>query len=1631
MDKDMIASLKSNKKTVLFNNLIAEMKAFKAAQQANHLTSYEFCSSAEFELALDRTISSDNYTAMAVLTIFHPYLLTIDSDKTLENWLWDLYHVALNKNFPLLACESQNPVPIELEHAFFYVLNTVNELQKLSSEGSFLSTYPFEFLTLEEMNTLENQEEYCRFVKVFDDNHIYSMMKINYELLHYTTLDHICGVHYLALHIARQLKAAGIPIDLGRVSGAAAGHDIGKFGCKGDESKRVAYLHYFYTGEWFDRYNMPYIKHIAVNHSTWDLELENLSVESLVLIYCDFCVKAPEDKTFQFDMQFYTLKESFRVILNKLDNVDEKKEQRYRKVYAKLLDFENFMLDIGITVDPHSDVTDFNRVKIDRPMYSLLHGDAITDRYKALAVRHNIGMMHYFRDESSMNGVLEQARSEDSHHRLRGYLVMFLEYYMYLTSRQKNILLSFLFERLTHVEEDIREECANMMGIVIASYDELHRKEMPITADAMPKTIDSAVLLESYFKKFLEADVATTPKHRDWIGHALGTFVKSLLTRAHESYVIDYTRIVLNNFEVYRKDAEAHPYLLRVLKHLPLSRCQDTMQLYVMTLIYKMAMQPAVKTRLEALDALRSVLKHINPEIVSKMNYDLLFEKPADEFQDVLNYMSRVIQGQLDQGILCPNACLAQDPSTLYLSNLKTATPPVIKRLQIDMLIQLIHDGRIDAFYAAMHFSNVLKVSAFQEVRERAGKALIEVFALIAHEQKNDIVIELLRALEIEGYQFTKYIPPYLGRLLNTLSDLEHKEIVDDLIQKMKSASSQICLLVLSTASKSLVDLFINSRESGGLSNDQIHRMFSVLLNGLVHYDPQVNQSAFQIIGHDLLGSDALRLDEKRKIYTLIAKKVMTIIANTDDTSSLTFMYYASALNHFYRFISDALHEYAELPISHPNRIAFFPGAFDPFSLAHKASACKIRDLGFEVYLAIDEFSWSKRTQANMIRRNIVKMSIADELDIYTFPRSFIVNLGNAKDINDLRSAFLPRDTYLVMGSDVLTHASAYASGDSRHALLKASHIIFERAQGLGNVRDDEKLEHVIKSITGDVIRLTLDSAIESISSTQIRTYIDEHRDISDLTEALVQKFIYEKGLYRREPQFKDIMTVSSLSIEFHDQFTDELIEELCQTFDLDFRTVKQTLYSKTYEHSARILVIRDVTLNGTIQACSIFHWLRSSLIHHEITSGYLTDYVQEHGIGRIIVIDGFIVDKKSATNQIEQVIITETLAFCLSKDYTYAIYRDIFSIRDSQVETNLKRNGFLEIADEHGQKLLVVNMSSPITLSLDCKAMIKPPYRNSPNVEAAINASRERLSQALCEFYPGTLVLSFDRTMIYEHLIKLVCSANNVPTVPTEPRKLGDAMLVPYGDVFKRWILPNTVTKALHTERYYNDKASAYSVKAFPNYLDLEIQTSTIKSFNRPVILVDDLLDKGYRLKAILAHFKRQEIPVRELNVAILSGRGKAWLEQNDINVKAAYFIPRIKLWFNESHLYPFIGGDALERSKHENSAVLPSINMVLPYVYPSFIKDVAPSKIANFSKVCLDNTYSILKALEREYLERHERNLTMMSLSEVLVSPRTPEKGHSLFYLKHTMPTDLLLGDIETMERITEYYTVGGKHA
>lgn len=116
----------------------------------------------------------------------------------------------------------------------------------------------------------------------------------------------------------------------------------------------------------------------------------------------------------------------------------------------------------------------------------------------------------------------------------------------------------------------------------------------------------------------------------------------------------------------------------------------------------------------------------------------------------------------------------------------------------------------------------------------------------------------------------------------------------------------------------------------------------------------------------------------------------------------------------------------------------------------------------------------------------------------------------------------------------------------------------------------------------------------------------------------------------------------------------------------------------------------------------------------------------------------------------------------------------------------------------------------------------------------------------------------------------------NEVPSRPLPQRVLGRNMCVPYGKILRGMAVPNTVTKSLHTEKIFDHEIKRFTVEEYPDYSPLRNQIRTIKSFDRPVLLVDDLLHKGYRLRELDPLFKEVGLNVKKIIVGIMSGRGK-----------------------------------------------------------------------------------------------------------------------------------------------------------
>ena len=100
----------------------------------------------------------------------------------------------------------------------------------------------------------------------------------------------------------------------------------------------------------------------------------------------------------------------------------------------------------------------------------------------------------------------------------------------------------------------------------------------------------------------------------------------------------------------------------------------------------------------------------------------------------------------------------------MFLNNLKTATPWLIKAIGIELLVDQVEQGRHDhILHIATHLSNLVKVSERVVVRHDAGAALVRLMPLLRREQRNEVIVELGKGLEMGQYEISKYIPDYLG----------------------------------------------------------------------------------------------------------------------------------------------------------------------------------------------------------------------------------------------------------------------------------------------------------------------------------------------------------------------------------------------------------------------------------------------------------------------------------------------------------------------------------------------------------------------------------------------------------------------------------------------------------------------------------------------------------------------------------------------------------------------------------------------------------------------------------------------------------------------------------------------------
>jgi len=950
--------------------------------------------------------------------------------------------------------------------------------------------------------------------------------------------------------------------------------------------------------------------------------------------------------------------------------------------------------------------------------------------------------------------------------------------------------------------------------------------------------------------------------------------------------------------------------------------------------------------------------------------------------------------------------------SVIFLENLKSATPWMVKKHNIALLqMAAANSSASQVLHIATHLSNLLMVSEQVTIRRTAGAVLLRIAPLLYVDQRNEVAVELTRGLETGQQEYAKYIPGYLGRFYLYLSPALLDEALNSIESSLCSANTAIVSAALAT-----VGVLYENYESyrGHFRESEEHyrarqrRLLGMLLKGLGGFRDEVRREALLVLGERVFGSRVLSQEEKRNAFALAAKKILFLMDEAGG-SDLTFFYRAATMGEIYRFITAQQQLHGGFTFEERQKIAFFPGTFDPFTLSHKGIVRTIRDLGFEVMLAIDEFSWSKKTQPHRVRRRLATTSVADEFHVHVFPENFPVNLTNEENLKALKDAFRGKELYIVVGSDVVQGASAYRAEPTENSIHSFHHVIFRRGR--------EKAADT-SCIRGKVVEFKLPAYLEDISSTRIREAIDANRDISNLIDPMAQEYIYRHSLYLREPENKPVLQAEEYFFHHHKALSDTDCEEL--RTGLLSRWGEAGAFLKAVQKNGDTALTLRHEKTDDILGLVTYRYLSSDRLYDRLGDTRLSSFVRERAGGKIIAISGLYVPKGPAQAELSQYLLTEALASALREEYTFAFYSPYSAAVPAYVRSVLTLQGFVAGPAIPGCKeLLAVDMRRPIVLSRNMDTVIKAPFSENPRIAAALMRAHQKLQLTLTTLYPGNLVLSISATLLHRRLVRRITEMNGVPAVPTDPRVLGEKICVPIGKILRTAAVPNTVTKTLHTDKVYEPDLSSFTIESYPGYSTLENQVKVIHAFDRPAILVDDMLNDGKRLKRVIPLMEAEGARVDGVLLGYLTGLGRDTAQEMGCDAECIYYLPNLRFRLVESTLYPFIGGDSVRREDNDGT-FNPAINRVLPYAPPDFGEDCADGGAYALSRCCLENARDILMALEMEYCGAFSRTLTLERLSDAIISPLYPDKGSCVSYDPSRTASTYVENDLEMLLRM-----------
>lgn len=517
--------------------------------------------------------------------------------------------------------------------------------------------------------------------------------------------------------------------------------------------------------------------------------------------------------------------------------------------------------------------------------------------------------MHRLGTERQFGNILEAARSEKDWKNVRAYLNMFNEYSIHLNHRQKEQTISFLYELLLNREGDIRRQAAALIGKMFADFNAGYRKELPKNMPD-PDAKTALTLWEECLGQLVCPDYRLTLQQKNRIQNSLKFVMVSAMDRSSE-------KVREELFEVFMKWFDGHHrlvgdpvfYLLDCIFSLPLDLCSKGSRLERLIRFAISHMDdPDEKVQIAAVRVLKILTQAVPPE-------SACYEIACDAAHRInprtitLLFLQYRIYTNLRLDTTAQREVLYGHDvvSDIFLENLKSATPWILKSVNIKLLADQVDHGKRDhLLHICAHFSNLIKVSEQVGVRHDAGRALLRLAHLLTTDQRNEIAVELLKGLEVGEYEFSKYIPEYLGEFALWLPPEQLDDIIERLHILLANGNERIVSVALDTLGV-LLECYsrytVRFHESEEVSEERRMKLLGLILSCLANYREQVRQEALLVIGQHIFGSQILAERDKSRMFSLCAKKLLFLL-NENKGGELSLYYRAATLSHIDRFIA-------------------------------------------------------------------------------------------------------------------------------------------------------------------------------------------------------------------------------------------------------------------------------------------------------------------------------------------------------------------------------------------------------------------------------------------------------------------------------------------------------------------------------------------------------------------------------------------------------------------------------------------------------------------------------------------------------------------------------------------------------